>query len=331
MATWYPKASRSTGNSSGSFVAGYAKKGVLHTTEGGSAAGAIGAYKKNNSWPHFTVDLNGTVYQHVGIDVAARSMENKSGGVETNRGGAIQIEVVGRAAVPVWPTSQVSAVKELMRWIEANVGIKQYGPPFGAGGQAGYKNPLEFANEYWKTFNGWCGHQHVPENAHWDPGAIDLNLLLSSAVPMPGPTPEPVPVPSGFQVPASYFTEENQVPFTLKRPQGGYIVVGGDGGVFTYDGAPFKGSLGSTPLNSPIIAGTFTPSGEGYWLLGADGGVFGFGDAAFHGGWNGMDAATKGNRKPIGIVASGEGGYKILTIDPSNDGSPFDAYGFGAY
>lgn len=329
MEAWYSKATKSAGNSSGSFVSGYAKKGILHTTEGASATGAIGAYKTNNSWPHFTVDKDGKIYQHVGIDVASRSLQNASGGVETNRGGAIQIEVVAFASVPLWPVAQVNALKALMRWIEAQTGIKQYGPAFGSNNQAGLRNPLEFSNAFWKTFNGWCGHQHVPENTHWDPGAINLNSLVEKVY-VPSSTPEPLPVPSGFQVPGSYYAEVVQVPFTMKRSQGGYIVVGADGGVFTYDDAPFKGSLGGTPLSAPIVAGAFTPSGDGYWLLGADGAVFSFGDAKYSGGFNGFDAATKGIRKPIGIVAS-KNGYKVITIDQSGDGSPFDAFGFGDY
>jgi hypothetical protein len=30
----------------------------------------------------------------------------------------------------------------------------------------------------WDSFNGVCGHQHVPENTHWDPGAFDWTRLL---------------------------------------------------------------------------------------------------------------------------------------------------------
>lgn len=333
MADWYPNAVKVLGNDAGTFYPGYAKKGVLHTTEGGSIAGAEGAYRSSNSWPHFTVGQDGTVHQHVSISRAARSLQNAAGGVETNRGGAIQIEVVGYASKPSWPAAQVNAMKGLMRWIEANTGIRQYGPKFSGSGQAGLRNTLEFSNAYWTSFNGWCGHQHVPENSHWDPGAIELILLFSAPLPTPTPTP-PTPVPPSptpFTVPASYFTEVTQVPFTLKRAQGGYIVVGGDGGVFTYDGAPFKGSLGGVALNRPIIAGTFTGSGEGYLLMDADGAIFGFGDAQYAGGWNSLPSNVKGTRKPMGVVASGTTGYKILTLDPSNDGSPFDAYGFGAY
>jgi hypothetical protein len=25
----------------------------------------------------------------------------------------------------------------------------------------------------WEKFGAWCGHQHVPTNDHWDPGALD--------------------------------------------------------------------------------------------------------------------------------------------------------------
>jgi hypothetical protein len=33
--------------------------------------------------------------------------------------------------------------------------------------------------EEWKVFSGWCGHQHVPSESHWDPGAINISQLLS--------------------------------------------------------------------------------------------------------------------------------------------------------
>ena len=181
MADWYPGSIQKIGNDSGSFVVGYPKRGILHTVEG-SIAGALAAYKKNNSWPHFTVAKNGIVYQHIGISKAARALENRSGGVETNRAGAIQIEVEGFASAPVWPQAQVAAMRSLMRWIESEAGVQPVGPVFGSSEQYGLKNPLEFTQDEWRKFNGWCGHQHVPENVHWDPGAIDLALLLPTVV-----------------------------------------------------------------------------------------------------------------------------------------------------
>lgn len=182
MADWFPGAIQKLGNDAGSFVAGYTKRGVLHKTEGG-IAGSLASYKTNNSWPHFTVGKDGKVYQHLSISKAARSLENMPGGVETNRAGAIQIEIEGFSADPSWMSLQLESMRSLMRWIEAQTGIQPTGPAFGGSGQYGLRNPLEFTNEQWKTFNGWCGHQHVPENRHWDPGAINLNDLLPVVVP----------------------------------------------------------------------------------------------------------------------------------------------------
>lgn len=59
----------------------------------------------------------------------------------------------------------------------------------------------------------------------------------------------------------------------------GYAVVMADGGVATFGGAPFFGSLGGVQLAAPIVAAAVTPSGQGYKLLGRDGGDFNFGDA----------------------------------------------------
>lgn len=70
----------------------------------------------------------------------------------------------------------------------------------------------------------------------------------------------------------------------------GYIVVGTDGGVFTFGDAMFFGSLpglGVVP-NAPIVSAQITPSGGGYVLAGADGGVYAFGDAAYAGSLGGV-------------------------------------------
>ena len=37
------------------------------------------------------------------------------------------------------------------------------------------------SNSEWMAFSGWCGHQHVPENDHWDPGRINISRLLMTA------------------------------------------------------------------------------------------------------------------------------------------------------
>lgn len=63
------------------------------------------------------------------------------------------------------------------------------------------------------------------------------------------------------------------------HPNGGYYLVGADGGVFTYDGAPFYGSTGAVKLDAPVNKMIVSPTGLGYWLIADDYGVFSFGDA----------------------------------------------------
>ncbi|HEY6222818.1 MAG TPA: hypothetical protein VIW26_03470, partial [Gemmatimonadales bacterium] len=46
-------------------------------------------------------------------------------------------------------------------------------------------NGVRFTAAAWLAFDGWCGHQHVPNNDHGDPGAIDIARLLAIAAPTP--------------------------------------------------------------------------------------------------------------------------------------------------
>ncbi|MBQ1164036.1 hypothetical protein KBZ21_39205, partial [Streptomyces sp. A73] len=33
----------------------------------------------------------------------------------------------------------------------------------------------------WNNYRGHCGHQHLPENAHGDPGAFPMAAILNAA------------------------------------------------------------------------------------------------------------------------------------------------------
>jgi hypothetical protein len=60
----------------------------------------------------------------------------------------------------------------------------------------------------------------------------------------------------------------------------GYWLVAADGGVFSFD-APFRDSMGGTPLNRPITG--MVRFGNGYVMVGTDGGIFDFSDRPFLG------------------------------------------------
>jgi hypothetical protein len=92
----------------------------------------------------------------------------------------------------------------------------------------------------------------------------------------------------------------------------GYWIDAGDGGVFSFGGAPFYGSMGGQTLNAPIVGMAATSGGRGYWLVGADGGVFSFGDATFFGSMAGVQLAAP----VVGIAATPDGGgYWLVGAD----------------
>jgi len=155
---------------------------VHHTTEGPTAQSAFNTYTTDKTDPHFTVD-DTTIYQHIDTALTARALENLTGGVETNRDSAVQIEMVGYAGQPKKKATLLN-VGRLCRWLEKEHGIPQVWPngrpkPPKNGKDPGGHN--RDANT-WDSTSGHYGHSSVPENKHWDPAYEDAEVDVIMAV-----------------------------------------------------------------------------------------------------------------------------------------------------
>lgn len=185
---------------------------VIHTTEGTSwpdyNGGAVAPnYTTRPNMARRRLDWR----QHFPDERSSRALVNAPGGVETNTLNAIQVELIGtcnpayrerwdnlRAGVHYiyWPDAPDWALVEVadfVRDLHQRHGLKLTAPRFKAyPGSYGANNGVRLTDGEWRGFYGICGHQHVPENVHGDPGdiAIDKVLALAGAAPTK-PTPKP--------------------------------------------------------------------------------------------------------------------------------------------
>jgi len=215
VTAWLPGYERADMGGAGLNVGPGAPKVVLHTTETpqGTANQLINHWRAN--WgaglPHFIID-GARVVQLLPLTVGAYTLENAPGGADTNRSGpAIQAEICGYADKD-WDDATYTAVGNLLgdikraghdfdlgnhpKWYGANEGIVL----------ASYRSPVRMTAAQYDAFNGWCAHQHVPENAHWDCGRKDTDRLERIARARyggaPAPTqPTPTPEPEEIDVP----------------------------------------------------------------------------------------------------------------------------------
>jgi hypothetical protein len=132
--------------------------------------------------------------------------------------------------------------------------------------------------------------------------------------------------PPGGQVTNSYYSlmlsqgrrvndrcgfDRNPVSSTPKA-SGGFWTLSDDGGVYSYGGAPFFGSMAGQRLNAKVISLTPTSTRGGYWELASDGGIFSFGDATFFGSTGNLRL----NQPVVGMTATPTGrGYWLVARD----------------
>lgn len=178
FAVWNP-----VGYNGGSYTGGPFKI-VHHTTECPTLALSLREFKIKPYASHFLVDDN-TIMQLIDTDVAARALQNLSGGVQTNRDSAIQIELVAYAGRPK-PQAGLDNVRKLCRWIEKTHGVPRVWPSgypkvaTAAGKDPGGHNRSAMN---WDTKGGHYGHSQVPENIHWDPAytQAEVDFLMSDS------------------------------------------------------------------------------------------------------------------------------------------------------
>lgn len=186
---WLQSAVKDHVRSGGDYSERTDPKGVLHTTESPSWPTYAG-------WtipPHATIKArpgNGVdVRQHVSLQESAFALRNLGGGVQTNRDFAFQFELVGtcdpstarQSGYYYWPEADDAVLIDLFWKVIFPVSVAFDIPlkalPFKPYPSSYGNTNVRLSPSEWDTYSGWCGHQHVPENVHGDPGNFPWNRM----------------------------------------------------------------------------------------------------------------------------------------------------------
>ena len=196
---------------------------VLHTTEGVG----LPSYDGGSMAPNLTAVADFAAqrlkwYQHFDIDRSSRALQNLAGGVQTNTLNVTQVELDGTCDYSkrekwgsrvagkdyiYWGNPPDWALRDLadfLRWLNANHKVPltgpamwlNYGPDSRRPGitPASYgASPARMTFAQWNAFNGVCGHEHVPENDHGDPGSLPFAKLIALAKGTTPPQEDDVP------------------------------------------------------------------------------------------------------------------------------------------
>ena len=211
----------------------------LHSTEGLGLPG----YDGGAMAPNLTgiADLGAQRlkwFQHFDIDRSSRALQNLAGGVATNTLNVVQVEldgtcdyskrkawgnrVAGRDYIywgdpPDWALRDLA---ELLRWLNTDHGVPLTGPSmwltYGPDARrqgvtpASYgASPARMSFAQWTAFKGICGHQHVPENDHGDPGSLPFAKLIALAKGQP--VPEEDDMPTANEIADAVLTRDGKI------------------------------------------------------------------------------------------------------------------------
>jgi|SRR5215213_1546868 len=156
--------------------------GVMHTIEGSLGSG-MSVFRRHFA-PTFAHDGD-RIIQLVPLGMMAAALENRPGGVETNRIVRAQIETAGHSKEDPWLPEDGAAdvLADLLATLHHAAEIpltRPFSEAMPPKPWASDRFPRRHAGK-WGKAAGWFGHVEVPENAHWDPGALKWNTVLRKA------------------------------------------------------------------------------------------------------------------------------------------------------
>lgn len=206
-------------------------KGVLHTEE---VPGGWPSYSSGASAPNMSGNPNIRKKRidwrvHFPAGYSARALVNAPGGVSTNTeaDGVFQIELSGTCAKSMvnlwarqgkkagrdyiyWPDAPDWALRDLanlLAWLHIEWGMPLVAPAVWPSYEDAASGRVRARMSFhaWDLFAGVCGHTHVAENQHLDPGHIDIAKVLkyareAVAKATGGPAPTATPVRTGARV-----------------------------------------------------------------------------------------------------------------------------------
>jgi len=186
-AEWLPNAERISCTKSGGSFNGNPWRLVLHTTEGdpGTVDGCRNMAENHGSppqlWYHPRLRWLG---QSLPLNKSGYALAHDSGDPETNKSGAIQVEMFGFASDTwAWGIELDNIGADVVRpLLDAGypIDLNRLGATTGDSGY-GESGDVRFD---WGTWNGWtglCVHANVPGNEHWDAGDINLGRIADAA------------------------------------------------------------------------------------------------------------------------------------------------------
>jgi len=195
---------------------------VLHTTEGlrlfdypypphftlGIAGDQHSLPAKSYWTPAGTMSLAAgerVKHQHCDLNLTSYALLHRGGDPETNHEGShcVQVEIVSMAkSPPSWSDAMYGLVAGWLADVvtalpELRPALDNWPAKWSASGSYGFSTPYRVSWDVWqKGLNGkatlW-GHQHVPGNDHWDPGALDVKKLTGMAKTILGQIGQPEP------------------------------------------------------------------------------------------------------------------------------------------
>ncbi len=192
-------------------------QGVMHTIEGSLASG-LSVFRHHYA-PTFTVGP-GRIIQHIPLGFIAAALQHTSY-PPTNGWARVQIEVAGFSRQTLWKPdahtfNSLAHLLATLSLAPTNIPLAR---PF-----ADFMPPGPWAVEsfsrrhagHWGKTPGWYGHVEIPQNSHWDPGALLWSQLLAKARVIRAQTTRP--------------NKPRKVPRPKAIPKAAWHRVGGGGG-----------------------------------------------------------------------------------------------------